>query len=76
MGVCFDCLVTIDGVRNIRACVTPIVEGMVIDTRGMLVADLVAQQTKQSVDTIEWATPRPPVVPIPLDGLWDQAEVM
>jgi predicted molibdopterin-dependent oxidoreductase YjgC len=34
MGVCFDCLVTVDGVENVRACVTPVVEGMVIATRG------------------------------------------
>jgi predicted molibdopterin-dependent oxidoreductase YjgC len=32
MGVCFDCLVTIDGVENVRACMTPVAEGMVIDT--------------------------------------------
>ncbi len=34
MGVCFDCLVTVDGVDNVRACMTPVVEGMVIDTGG------------------------------------------
>lgn len=32
MGVCFDCLVTVDGVHNVRACVTPIKNGMRIDT--------------------------------------------
>ncbi len=32
MGVCFDCLVTIDGVDNERACMTPATEGMVIET--------------------------------------------
>lgn len=32
MGVCFNCLVTIDGVPNVRACVTPVTEGMVIET--------------------------------------------
>jgi predicted molibdopterin-dependent oxidoreductase YjgC len=32
MGVCYDCLVTIDGVENVRACVTPVAEGMVIET--------------------------------------------
>ena len=30
MGVCFDCLVVIDGVPNTRACVTWVREGMVI----------------------------------------------
>jgi aerobic-type carbon monoxide dehydrogenase small subunit (CoxS/CutS family) len=34
MGVCFDCLVTVDGVENVRACMTPVVEGMVIATTG------------------------------------------
>ena len=32
MGVCFDCLVTIDGQPNVRACMTPVHAGMVIDT--------------------------------------------
>jgi D-hydroxyproline dehydrogenase subunit gamma len=34
MGVCFDCLVTVDGVENVRACLTPVAEGMVIATGG------------------------------------------
>jgi NADH dehydrogenase/NADH:ubiquinone oxidoreductase subunit G len=33
MGVCFDCLVTVDDVENVRACMTPVTEGMVIATR-------------------------------------------
>ena len=32
MGVCFECLVTIDGIENVRACMTPVAEGMVIET--------------------------------------------
>lgn len=32
MGVCFDCLVTVDGVENVRACLTPVSDGMVIAT--------------------------------------------
>ncbi len=32
MGVCYDCLVTIDGIENVRACMTPVAEGMVIET--------------------------------------------
>jgi predicted molibdopterin-dependent oxidoreductase YjgC len=32
MGVCYDCLVTIDGQPNVRACVTPVQPGMVIQT--------------------------------------------
>jgi len=34
MGVCYDCLVTVDGVPNVRACVTQIRDGMVIRTEG------------------------------------------
>lgn len=32
MGVCFSCLVTIDGVPNVRACVTAVTDGMAIET--------------------------------------------
>jgi aerobic-type carbon monoxide dehydrogenase small subunit (CoxS/CutS family) len=32
MGICFDCTVTVDGVPNVRACLTPVAEGMVVDT--------------------------------------------
>jgi len=35
MGVCFDCLVTIDGQPNLRACVTPVQPGMVVETGGL-----------------------------------------
>ena len=28
MGVCFDCLMEIDGVQNIQACLVPVREGM------------------------------------------------
>ena len=31
MGVCFDCLVTIDGVGNRQGCLTPVSEGMRIE---------------------------------------------
>jgi predicted molibdopterin-dependent oxidoreductase YjgC len=31
MGVCFDCLVTVDEVPNTRACVTWVRDGMVIE---------------------------------------------
>jgi len=33
IGVCFDCLVTVNGTPNVRACLTPVVEGMVVQTR-------------------------------------------
>jgi predicted molibdopterin-dependent oxidoreductase YjgC len=32
MGVCFDCLVTVDSQPNVRACMTPVRPGMVIET--------------------------------------------
>jgi sarcosine oxidase subunit alpha len=32
MGVCYDCLVTVDGLHAIRACLTPVVEGMQVET--------------------------------------------
>ena len=33
MGVCFDCLVTIDGVGNRQACLETVREGMAIETQ-------------------------------------------
>jgi len=33
MGVCQQCLVTVDGKRNVRACMTKIQPGMKIETR-------------------------------------------
>ena len=38
---------------------------------GHTVADLLSQQTHQALDQLEVATPRPPVMPIPLHGLVD-----
>ena len=32
MGICYDCLVTVNNTPNIRACVTPVTDGMVIET--------------------------------------------
>jgi sarcosine oxidase subunit alpha len=33
MGVCFDCLVTIDGVGSRQACLIPVREGMAVETQ-------------------------------------------
>ena len=33
MGVCFDCLVTVDGLTEQRACITPVRQGMRVQTR-------------------------------------------
>ena len=33
MGMCFDCLVSVDGQVNVRACLEPVRPGMRIETR-------------------------------------------
>jgi sarcosine oxidase subunit alpha len=33
MGVCFDCLVTIDGVGSRQACLVPVHDGMKVETQ-------------------------------------------
>jgi predicted molibdopterin-dependent oxidoreductase YjgC len=33
MGLCFDCLVTVDGRGDVRACITPVRDGMRVVTR-------------------------------------------
>jgi aerobic-type carbon monoxide dehydrogenase small subunit (CoxS/CutS family) len=35
MGICFDCTVTVDGVPGVRACMTRVAEGMVVETEGL-----------------------------------------
>jgi hypothetical protein len=30
MGICFDCIVTVDGVPNVRACMTPVRAGCAV----------------------------------------------
>lgn len=32
IGVCFDCLLSVDGVPNQRACLTPVAPGMKVDS--------------------------------------------
>lgn len=32
IGICFDCLVTVNGTPNVRACVTAVAAGMVVET--------------------------------------------
>jgi predicted molibdopterin-dependent oxidoreductase YjgC len=32
MGVCFDCLVTVDDRTNVRACITPVRAGMRVES--------------------------------------------
>ncbi len=33
MGVCQDCLVTMDGLPNVRACMTPVRDGLRVETQ-------------------------------------------
>ena len=33
MGVCQDCLVTVDGSPNVRACMTPVRDGLRVETQ-------------------------------------------
>jgi len=33
MGVCYDCAVTIDGLRSVRACMTRVRNGMKVETK-------------------------------------------
>ena len=32
MGICQECRVTVNGIPNVRACMTPVASGMVIET--------------------------------------------
>ena len=32
MGICFECLVSVDGVHAVRACVTPVAGGIRVET--------------------------------------------
>lgn len=32
IGICYDCLISIDGVPNQRACIVPARDGMVLET--------------------------------------------
>jgi sarcosine oxidase subunit alpha len=34
IGVCYDCLVTVDGIPNTRACHTMVADGMMVETQG------------------------------------------
>ena len=40
MGICYDCLVTVNGTANLRACVTPVADGMVVDTHTGLAVEV------------------------------------
>jgi predicted molibdopterin-dependent oxidoreductase YjgC len=40
MGICYDCLVTVNGTANLRACMTPVADGMVVDTHSSLTVEV------------------------------------
>ena len=33
IGQCTDCVMIVDGKRNVRTCITPVIDGMVIETQ-------------------------------------------
>ena len=33
MGICYECLLTVDGLQNVRACQTAVMDGMEIETK-------------------------------------------
>lgn len=50
MGVCFECVMTIDGRRNVRTCQTPVRAGMVVETQtgdGVVVAEKEESWTRE-----------------------------
>jgi predicted molibdopterin-dependent oxidoreductase YjgC len=40
IGVCFDCLLSVDGLPNQRACLTPVAPGMRVDSGSSLEQEL------------------------------------
>ena len=39
IGICYDCLLTVDGVPNQRVCLLPVRDGMVLDTAPRALAE-------------------------------------
>ena len=48
MGVCFECLVEIDGVQNLQGCMVEVTEGM--NVRSMRGARRVSERAENQVD--------------------------
>ena len=40
MGICFDCTVTVDGIAGVRACLTPVADGMLVEAEGTTEASI------------------------------------
>lgn len=43
IGQCTDCVMVVDGVPNVRTCITPVKDGMVIQTQGKEASEGTAQ---------------------------------
>ncbi len=50
MGVCFDCLVVVDGVPNTRACMTWVAPGMRVERQDGLVAGAPSRTQERGSD--------------------------
>ncbi|WP_104108887.1 (2Fe-2S)-binding protein [Arthrobacter sp. N199823] len=51
IGICFDCLVTADGVPNQRACLTPARDGMALETGRLTPENAVAAGVAPAAET-------------------------
>ena len=41
IGLCTDCMMIVDGTPNVRTCITPVKEGMIVETQvGLVGGDL------------------------------------
>src|SRR5438093_2574198 len=47
MGVCQDCLVTVDGLPNVRACMTPVRDGLRVETSAAWVTGRWANEVRR-----------------------------
>lgn len=53
MGVCRECLVSIDGRHGVRACMTPLAEGMRVETRAAVLAGSSAAPAVPHAERVE-----------------------
>ena len=44
IGRCTDCVMIVDGIPNIRTCITPLREGMIVETQHGLIAKETAEK--------------------------------
>ena len=55
IGRCTDCVMVVDGVPNIRTCVTPLAEGMDFNPSPYIIGNHKLYQLVEDADTEEWA---------------------